>query len=48
MHPYIEKGQIGLEICSRKDNRSVQVKKKDGKLFKVARKAKHGDSIEIE
>ena len=47
-HPYIEKGQIGLEICSRKDNRSVQVKKKDGKLFKVARKAKHGDSIEIE
>ena len=46
-HPYIDKGQIGLELCTPNDNRSAVVKKKDGKLFKVARKAKHGDSIEI-
>lgn len=47
-HPYIDKGQIRLEICTNNDNRSTVVKKKDGKLFKIARKAKHGDSIEIE
>lgn len=47
-HPYIDKGQIRLEICTKNDNRSTVVKKKDGKLFKFARKAKHGDSIEIE
>lgn len=46
-HPYIEKGQIGLEVCTEKENKSVVIKKKDGKLFKVARKSKHGDSIDI-
>lgn len=46
-HPYIDKGQVSLEICSATENKSVAVKKKDGKLFKTARKAKHGDSIHI-
>lgn len=46
-HPYIDKGQISLEICTKNDNRSAVVKKKDGSLFKIARKAKHGDSIDI-
>lgn len=46
-HPYIEKGQIGLEVCTEDENKKVTVKKKDGNLFKVARKAKHGDSISL-
>lgn len=46
-HPYIDKGQISLELCTKNDNRSAVVKKKDGSLFKIARKAKHGDSIDI-
>lgn len=46
--PYIEKGQIRLELCGRNENKTVNVTKKDGKLFKIARKAKHGDSIDID
>ena len=47
-HPYIDKGQIRLELCTTKENKNVVIKKKDGALFKMARKSKHGDSIIIE
>lgn len=47
-HPYIEKGKISLELCGHNENKKVSITKKDGKLFKIARKAKHGDSIDID
>ena len=46
-HPFIDKGQITLEVCTATENKTVIVKKKDGALFKAARKAKHGDSIDV-
>ncbi len=46
-HPQVAKGQIGLMLCGAQENKSVLVKKKDGALFKAARKAKCGDTIEV-
>ncbi len=46
-HPYIEKGQITLHLCSSKKNQILTIKKRDGILFKIARKSKSGDSIDI-
>lgn len=46
-HPQVAKGQIGLTLCGAQENKSVLVKKKDGALFKAARKAKCGDAIEV-
>lgn len=46
-HPQVAKGQIGLMLCGVQENKSVLVKKKDGALFKAARKAKCGDAIEV-
>ena len=46
-HPQVAKGQIGLMLCGAQENKSVLVKKKDGTLFKAARKAKCGDTIEL-
>lgn len=46
-HPQVAKGQIGLMLCGAQENKSVLVKKKDGALFKAARKAKCGDAIEL-
>lgn len=46
-HPQVAKGQIGLTLCGAQDNQSVLIKKKDGALFKAARKAKCGDAIEV-
>ncbi len=46
-HPQVAKGQIGLMLCGAQENKSVLVKKKDGALFKAARKAKCGDAIEV-
>ena len=47
-HPYITKGQVLLEVCSKVENKSVVINKKSRDLFKVARKAKQGDSIDID
>lgn len=44
-HPYIEKGKITLEICSSDGKENLIVKKKDGSLFKKAKKSKCGDGI---
>lgn len=46
-HPQIAKGQIGLTLCGINENQSIFVKKKDGTLFKIARKAKCGDAIKV-
>ena len=46
-HPQIAKGQIGLTLCGINENQSIFVKKKDGALFKIARKAKCGDAIKV-
>ena len=46
-HPQVAKGQIGLKLCCVDENKSILVKKKDGALFKSARKAKCGDAIEL-
>lgn len=47
-HPYIEKGQISLELCTKIENKKVIVKKKAGSIFKEAKKSKCGDAINIE
>lgn len=44
-HPYIEKGRVTLEVCTEEENRTLQVTKKDAKLFKKARKLKCGDAL---
>ena len=46
-HPYIAKGQIGLEICGETENRKAVVTTKDGACFREARKAKQGDSFRL-
>lgn len=47
-HPYIEKGQITLQVCTAKQNYTKVVRKKDGDIFKQAKKSKCGDSLDIE
>ena len=44
-HPFIEKGLVRLEVCTPEENKTLVVKKKDGDLYKKARKAKMGDSL---
>lgn len=44
-HPVIEKGRVILEICTESENKSVMIKKKDGEIFKIAKKSKCGDKI---
>lgn len=41
-HPYTEKGRITLELCTANGRETKSVTKKDGELFKRARKAEHG------
>lgn len=44
-HPIINKGLIELEICAHDGIRRMQVRKKDGNIFKSARKANAGDLL---
>lgn len=48
-HPVIEKGKIKLTVCSKLnsdcENKEIIITKKDGNLFKYARKSKWGDKI---
>lgn len=44
-HPYIEKGRVTLEVCDKTENKTLHITKRDGRLFKTARKAKCGDEI---
>lgn len=47
-HPLIEKGMISLELCGQKENKTVKLRKRDGMLFKTAKKSKCGDLFPIE
>lgn len=44
-HPYVEKGRVTLELCTREENKTLRVTKRDAGLFKKARKAKCGDGL---
>lgn len=44
-HPYIGKGQITLETCSKDGVNQIKVCKKDSALFKHTRKLKWGDEL---
>lgn len=46
-HPIIAKGRITLETCSMDGVKKVNVFKRDGDLYKKARKAQCGDEISI-
>lgn len=48
-HPKIEKGKIGLQLCTSEGIEEKTVTKKDGNLFKKARKLNAGDTwVEID
>ncbi len=42
-HPYIEKGQISLTLCTRSGIKDIKVRKSDGERFRIARKISCGD-----
>lgn len=44
-HPDIRKGNIGLRVCDSQGIRNTIITKKDGELFKKARKSSAGDII---
>ena len=44
-HPDIRKGNIGLRVCDSHGIRNTIITKKDGELFKKARKSSAGDII---
>ncbi len=45
-HPRIDKGQVRVELCRADSNSSVTIRKRDSEVYKSARKAKQGDSLE--
>ena len=46
-HPITEKGMIKLSLCTSDENREAVITKKQGELFKAARKASCGDVIDL-
>jgi ribosomal protein RSM22 (predicted rRNA methylase) len=46
-HPEINKGFIRLSVCTDEANEEITVTKKDKDLFKQARKAKQGDTLDL-
>lgn len=46
-HPIVQKGKITLEVCKNDGICQVNIFKKDGTLYKKARKAQCGDEINI-
>ena len=44
-HPVIEPGKITLKVCAKDGIRQLTVRKKDGAMFKWARKASCGDAL---
>ncbi len=47
-HPKIEPGKITLELCSKQGLKQISIRKRDGALFKKARKANCGDPWEMD
>lgn len=46
-HPDIRKGNIGLRVCSDKGMQDIRITKKNGPLFKEARKSENGDILHM-
>lgn len=46
-HPQIHKGYLILDVCTRDEIRKITLSKKDGELYKRAKKAKIGDEIQV-
>lgn len=44
-HPYITKGQVDVTLCTETENTKVTFRKRDGDLYKKAKKAKQGDNL---
>ncbi|MCL2323835.1 MAG: small ribosomal subunit Rsm22 family protein [Oscillospiraceae bacterium] len=44
-HPYVEKGKVTLDLCTKDGIKNVVISKREGNLYKRARKAKWGDVI---
>jgi len=44
-HPAVQKGQIGLTLCTPDGRQEQTIRKRDGDLFRAARKAECGDSF---
>ena len=44
-HPQIESGKITLQLCTPSGLVTLPVRKRDGTLFKTARKANSGDAF---
>lgn len=44
-HPIIKKGRVALEVCTKDGIKRIDISKRDGALYKKARKAKWGDEI---
>lgn len=46
-HPYIEPGKVTLQLCTESGRRQQVIRKRDGALFKAARKADCGDAFPL-
>ena len=47
-HPIINKGYAEFKICTADGIKNVRLSKKDGEIYKLARKKNAGDSLELE
>lgn len=46
-HPQVRSGHIMLEVCTADGIRNIKLTKKDGEIYKQARKATCGDNLEL-
>ena len=46
-HPIINKGYSEYKVCCEDGIKSIKISKKDGKLYKEAKKKSAGDSLNI-
>lgn len=46
-HPYVEKGQISLKLCTENGIRQIKICKREKEAFRQARKAKWGDMFPL-
>ncbi len=44
-HPYITKGKIDLTVCNNDGIKNISIRKKDGDVYKKAKKCKQGDTL---
>lgn len=46
-HPYTEPGKVTLQLCTERGRQQQAIRKRDGALFKLARKASCGDAFPL-